>query len=274
MDPIILIGLLVMGSGAGILGAMFGLGGGIIFVPLLMLVFGLAPTEAVAISLVGIVAGSVGASTVLIDRGLSNVRLGLLLEITTAAGATIGAIVATLLEEWILMVIFSVIVIYSAIRMILNPEKIIEPTEEDGGRMVFEYSDEARGEHIRYKVDHVRGGMALCTVAGMISSMTGVGGGAVKVPLMNIYMHVPIKAASATSSYMIGVTAFSGAITYLLGGQVLLDYAAGVAIGAFIGSLVGTYITRRINARHLRKYFSVVLIFMAILVLLQAGGIL
>ena len=267
-------GLVVMGCGAGILGALFGLGGGIIFVPLLMLVFGLAPTEAVAVSLIGIIAGSVGASTVFVDKGLSNVRLGLLLEITTAAGAILGAIVATLLDDKVLMVIFSAIVIYSGIRMILNPEKIVEPTEDSEGKLSFEYRDEAHGDSVRYQVQNVKGGMALCTVAGMISSMTGVGGGAIKVPLMNIYMHVPMKAASATSSYMIGITAFSGAITYFLGGQVLLGYAAGVAIGAFLGSLIGTALARRINGKHLRKYISAVLFVMAFLVLLQAGGIL
>ena len=274
MDPLIMAGLVVMGCGAGILGALFGLGGGIIFVPLLMLVFGLAPTEAVAVSLIGIIAGSVGASTVFVDKGLSNVRLGLLLEITTAAGAILGAIVATLLDDKVLMVIFSAIVIYSGIRMILNPEKIVEPAEDSEGKLSFEYRDEAHGDSIRYQVQNVKGGMALCTVAGMISSMTGVGGGAIKVPLMNIYMHVPMKAASATSSYMIGITAFSGAITYFLGGQVLLGYAAGVAIGAFLGSLIGTALARRINGKHLRKYFSAVLFVMAFLVLLQAGGIL
>ena len=274
MDPLIMAGLVVMGCGAGILGALFGLGGGIIFVPLLMLVFGLAPTEAVAVSLIGIIAGSVGASTVFVDKGLSNVRLGLLLEITTAAGAILGAIVATLLDDKVLMVIFSAIVIYSGIRMILNPEKIVEPAEDSEGKLAFEYRDEAHGDSVRYQVQNVKGGMALCTVAGMISSMTGVGGGAIKVPLMNIYMHVPMKAASATSSYMIGITAFSGAITYFLGGQVLLGYAAGVAIGAFLGSLIGTALARRINGKHLRKYFSAVLFVMAFLVLLQAGGIL
>lgn len=273
MDLVIMAGLLVMGSGAGILGALFGLGGGIIFVPLLMLVFGLAPTEAVAVSLIGIIAGSVGASTVFVDKGLSNVRLGLLMEITTAAGAIIGAIVATYLNDVVLMVIFSAIVIYSGMRMILNPEKIVEPSEDADGMMAFEYRDEANNESVRYEVQNVKGGMAMCTVAGMISSMTGVGGGAVKVPLMNIYMHIPIKAASATSSYMIGITAFSGAITYFLGGQVLLEYAAGVAIGAFVGSLIGTSMARKINGKHLRKYFSLVLFFMAGLVLLQAGGI-
>ena len=274
MDPLIMAGLVVMGCGAGILGALFGLGGGIIFVPLLMLVFGLAPTEAVAVSLIGIIAGSVGASTVFVDKGLSNVRLGLLLEITTAAGAILGAIVATLLDDKVLMVIFSAIVIYSGIRMILNPEKIVEPAEDSEGKLSFEYRDEAHGDSVRYQVQNVKGGMALCTVAGMISSMTGIGGGAIKVPLMNIYMHVPMKAASATSSYMIGITAFSGAITYFLGGQVLLGYAAGVAIGAFLGSLIGTALARRINGKHLRKYFSAVLFVMAFLVLLQAGGIL
>lgn len=274
MDPLIIVGLVVLGLGSGLLGALFGLGGGIIFVPVLMLVFGLAPTEAVAISLIGIIAGSVGASTVFIDRGLSNIRLGLLLEITTAAGAIIGAMVATMLEEWLLMVIFSAIVIYSGIRMILNPEKVVDASDGDGSGLSFEYNDESRGERIGYRVQNVRGGMAMCTVAGMISSMTGVGGGAVKVPVMNLYMHIPMKAASSTSSYMIGITAFSGAMTYFLGGQVLLEYAAGVAIGAFVGSLVGSQLARKMDARSIRKYFSLVLFIMAGLVLLQAGGVL
>ena len=274
MDPVILIGLLVMGAGAGLLGAVFGLGGGIIYVPLLMLLFGQSPNEAVAVSLIGIVAGSVGASTVFVDKGLSNVRLGLLLEITTALGAIVGAVVATLLEDWILMVLFSIIVIYSAIRMVLNPEKTIKPADGAEGPFAFEYTDPQKGEHIEYEVQNVKGGMALCTAAGMISSMTGVGGGAIKVPLMNIHMHVPMKAASSTSSYMIGITAFSGAITYFFAGEVMLAYAACVAIGAFVGSLVGARYARKVPAKHLRKYFSIVLFFMAALVLLQAGGIL
>ncbi|MBO4569529.1 MAG: sulfite exporter TauE/SafE family protein [Candidatus Methanomethylophilaceae archaeon] len=274
MEALILLGLLATGSAAGVLGALFGLGGGIIFVPVLMLAFGLAPTEAVAVSLIGIIAGSVGASTVFVDKGLSNVRLGLMMEITTATGAIIGAIVATYLEEWVLMCVFSAIVIYSALRMILNPEKVVPPSDGADGRFTFEYRDEAIGDEVRYEVQNIKGGMALCTVAGMISSMTGVGGGAVKVPLMNIYMHVPMKAASPTSSYMIGITAFSGAITYFLSGQVLLEYAAGIAIGAFAGSILGTALARRMQTKRLRRYFSILLIAVAVLVLLQAGGIL
>jgi hypothetical protein len=273
MEALILLGLLATGSAAGILGALFGLGGGFIFVPVLMLAFGLAPTEAVAVSLIGIIAGSVGASTVFVDKGAANVRLGLLLEITTAAGAIIGALIAGLLEDWILMCIFSAVVLYSGMRMALNPEKVLEPAEGSDGRFVFSYEGDS-GKEVRYEVQNMKGGMALCTAAGMISSMTGVGGGAIKVPLMNLYMHVPIKAASPTSSYMIGITAFSGAITYFLSGTVLLEYAAGIAIGAFAGSLAGTALSKRIHAKHLRKYFSVLLFVVAVLVLLQAGGIL
>ena len=274
MEPLILAGLIVLGLCSGIFGALFGLGGGVIFVPVLMLIFGLEPTEAVAISLIGIIAGSVGASTVLVDRGLSNVRLGLLLEITTCVGAIAGAIIATYLDSWILMVLFSVIIIYSGIRMIVNPERTVEPSSGEDTPLTFRYRDESVGEDVRYEVQNVGSGMGLCTIAGALSSMTGVGGGAVKVPLMNIHMHVPMKAASSTSSYMIGITAFSGAITYFFAGEVILAYAAYVAIGAFAGSLIGARYARKIPARHLRKYFSIVLFAMAILVLLQAGGIL
>ena len=273
MELLILSGLLLTGSAAGVLGALFGLGGGFIFVPVLMLVFGLAPAEAVAVSLVGIIAGSTGASTVFVDRGSANVRLGLLMEITTAAGAVIGAALAAYLEDWLLMCIFSAVVLYSAARMILDPEKVIAPAENASGRFVFSYKDDG-GRDSAYEVQNVRGGMLLCTAAGMISSMTGVGGGAVKVPLMNLYMHIPIKVASPTSSYMIGITAFSGAITYLLSGQILLEYAAGIAAGAFAGSLAGSAIASRVRTKHLRKYFSALLIAVAVLVLLQAGGIL
>ena len=274
MEPLILAGLIVLGLCSGIFGALFGLGGGVIFVPVLMLIFGLEPTEAVAISLIGIIAGSVGASTVLVDRGLSNVRLGLLLEITTCVGAIAGAIIATYLDSWILMVLFSVIIIYSGIRMIVNPERTVEPSSGEDTPLTFRYRDESVGEDVHYEVQNVGSGMGLCTIAGALSSMTGVGGGAVKVPLMNIHMHVPMKAASSTSSYMIGITAFSGAITYFFAGEVILAYAACVAIGAFAGSLIGARYARKIPARHLRKYFSIVLFAMAILVLLQAGGIL
>jgi len=273
MEIIILLGLIALGAGAGVMGALFGLGGGVIFVPVLMIVFGLAPVEAAAISLVGIVAGSVGASSVFVEKGLANVRLGLLLEVTTTIGAIAGAIIAGYLQDWILTLIFCAVMIYSAIRMIMSPERVVEPKDGEG-RMCFTYKDEANGDDISYEVQNVGKGSLACVFAGMMSSMTGVGGGAIKVPVMNLIMHVPMKAASSTSSYMIGITAFSGAITYFFSGQLDLAFAGGVAIGAFIGAFLGTYAARKIDTRNLRRYFSVVLIIMAVLVLLRVGGIL
>ncbi len=273
MEILILLSLIALGAGAGVMGALFGLGGGVIFVPVLMLAFGMAPAEAAAVSLVGIVAGSVGASSVFVEKGLANVRLGLLLEVTTTAGAIAGALIAGFLQEWALSLIFCGVMIYSGIRIILSPEKVIEPAEGNG-RMSFEYRDESNGDNIRYEVQNVKAGGLACIFAGMLSSMTGVGGGALKVPVMNLIMHIPMKAASSTSSYMIGITAFSGAITYFFSGQLELAFAGGIAIGAFIGALLGSYLARKISTKHLRKYFSVVLFIMSALVLLRVGGIL
>lgn len=273
MEIVILLGLIALGAGAGVMGALFGLGGGVIFVPILMLVFDMAPAEAAAISLVGIVAGSVGASSIFVEKGLANVRLGLLLEVTTTIGAISGALIAGYLQEWVLSLVFCGVMIYSAVRMILSPEKVIEPNG-DGGRMNFHYVDESNGDDISYEVQNVKTGSLACVFAGMLSSMTGVGGGAIKVPVMNLIMHIPMKAASSTSSYMIGITAFSGAITYFFSGELDLAFAGGVAIGAFIGAILGTYLARKADTRHLRRYFSVVLFFMAALVLLRVGGIL
>ena len=273
MELLILLSLIALGAGAGALGAMFGLGGGVIFVPALMLCYGMSPVEAAAVSLVGIIAGSVSASSVYVEKGLANVRLGLLLEVTTTVGAIAGALIAGILEEWVLSLIFCAVMIYSAVRMFMSPERVVEPADGKG-RMSFEYRDEAAGETVPYEVQNVGKGSAACVFAGMMSSMTGVGGGAIKVPAMNLIMHVPMKAASSTSAYMIGITAFSGAITYLINGQLDLGFAGAVAIGAFLGSLAGTYLARKMDTKHLRRYFSVVLIIMAALVLLRVGGIL
>ncbi len=273
MDPVLILALISVGIFAGTIGAIFGLGGGIIFVPFLTMIFGLAANQAIAVSLIGIVATSVGASSTYIKEGKANVRLGILLELTTSVGAIIGALLAGIMANWILLCIFSLVLIYSAIHMMRHEEHIIENTEEFSGPMVFPYVDDY-GKIGRYKIDNLRIGLAGCAGAGILASMTGVGGGAIKVPLMNIHMHVPIKTASATSSYMIGITAFSGAIIFLMNGHVILDYAAGIAIGAFLGALIGTQFSKRIKANNLRKYFALILLIIAVLELLKSGGIL
>ncbi len=272
MEPLLLVALLLIGVFAGAFGAVFGLGGGIILIPVMTILFGLDPTSAAAASLVGIVATSAGATTRSLKKGTTNVRLGLMLEITTSIGAIVGAAVAIYLEDWILMVFFAMVMLYSGIKMAISPERAVEESDEEG-MMTFAYKDAAEGDaEKRYTVKNVKSGLGLCVIAGAISSITGVGGGAVKVPLMNIHMHVPIKVASTTSSYMIGITAFSGAVIYLAAGQVMLDVAAAVAIGTYVGATIGARIAEKVHTASLKKYMSVVFFFVCITMLLKAGG--
>ena len=266
MEPFLLLTLLLIAVGAGVIGALFGLGGGIIFIPVLTILYGLDATAAAA-SLVGIVATSTGSASGYVRKGVSNIRLGMMMEITTCAGAIIGAAVAIYLDNTVLLVIFSCVMLYSGFKMAVSPEKLTVEHEE-GDPMTFEYEDPTADP------PRQKSGMALCTVAGAVSSMTGVGGGAIKVPLMNIHMHVPVKVASATSSYMIGITAFSGAVIYFIHGDILLDVAAAVAVGAYVGALIGTRIASKVNAKSLKRYMSVVFFAIAAIMFCEAGGIL
>ena len=270
MEILLLFAILAIGLGAGLLGSLFGIGGGLFIVPALTLLFGLSPTEAAAASLVGIVATSVGGTVYYLDKGVTNIRLGLLLEISTVIGAVIGAAVSGYLEEWLIMSIFTAVIVISGIRMILNRSADV-PGKDDGE---FVMHDIRTGEDVRYDIENVPGGFALCSVAGVISSLTGVGGGVIKVPIMNMMMGVPIKAATATSSYMIGITAFSGALIYFLNGQVLLDVAAFVAVGTFIGAVAGSRISRVFDGSSMKKYFSLIVFVIAALMILRIGGIL
>ncbi len=274
MEPVLILILVAVGMGASIIGTIFGLGGGIIFIPVLTVGLGLAASEAVAVSLVGIIATSTGAASHYVKTGLTNVRLGLLLEVTTSVGAMAGAMLAAYVSNWILLLAFACVLIYSAANMIFRKEKVIECSEDEEDGMAFPYEDGKCSTTGRYKVANVKSGLAICTGAGVLSSMTGVGGGAIKVPLMNVHMHVPMKIASATSSYMIGITAFSGAIVFFIHGNLLLDYAAAIAVGALVGSFIGTWVSKKIDAGPMRKYFSILLIAIAAIILLEAGGVL
>ena len=265
--------LLLIGIFAGAFGAVFGLGGGIILIPVMTILFGLGATEAAAASLIGIVATSAGAASRGLRKSTANIRLGLMLEITTSIGAIVGAAIAVYLADWALFLIFAAIMLYSGVKMALAPERSEIPEDAPDGMMTFEYRDAADGDKTkRYEVQNVRSGLGMCVAAGMISSMTGVGGGSVKVPLMNIHMHIPVKVASATSSYMIGITAFSGAVIYLAAGQVLLDVAAAVSIGTYVGALTGAKIAERVQTATFKRYLSAVFFFVCFTMILKAGG--
>lgn len=267
-----MIGLILLGVVAGVLGSLFGVGGGIVYIPVLTIIYNLPATEAAAISLIGIIATSAGASAYYAEKGVANIRIGLYLEIGTAIGAIAGALVAAYIQDWILMVVFSVFLFINAARMILSKGRDCETKDPKDAE--FDFVDLKTNETLGYDLEHKTAGTVICIAAGAYSSMTGVGGGVIKVPVMNNFMGVPLKAATATSSYMIGITAFSGAVIYLITGNVLLDYAAFVAIGSFLGMVVGTRISKKFDTAALKKYFSIVLIASALSMLLKAGGIL
>jgi len=273
MDVVLILGLIILSIAAGLIGSVFGLGGGIIVVPVLTILYDMPAAEAAAVSLVAIAAISSTSASSLIKSRMTNVRVGIRLEVAAAAGAVIGAVIALYVESWILATCFAMVLIYSAIYMFLRPER---PISNDGTPAAddFVYHDAKTNEDIRYNVRNVGTGMLGFMAAGITSALSGVGGGTIKIPIMNVHMRIPIKVATATSSYVIGITAFSGAAVYLLSGILDIETAAFVTIGAFAGALMGLKLLPKINAGALRRYFSVLLLFLAAVMLLNTGGLL
>ena len=271
MDPVLILGLIVLSMTAGLIGSLFGLGGGIIVVPVLTVLYDMSTVDAIAVSLAAIAAVSSASASALVKKRVANVRIGLRLEVAAAAGAVVGAAVALyVVQSWVLALCFAAVLIYSAAYMILRPER----PHESGALDDFAYRDPKTGNEVRYGIRNTGTGMIGFAVAGITSALTGVGGGAVKVPIMNAHMGIPVKVATATGSYVVGITAFSGAAVYLLSGVLDVQVAAIVILGAFTGSLIGLRVLPRIDAPAMRRYFSIVLIFLASVMILNAGGIL
>jgi len=273
MDPALILGLIILSLIAGLIGSLFGLGGGIIVVPVLTVLYKMETMDAIAISLAAIAAVSAASASVLVRNKVANVRIGLRLEVAAAVGAMIGAIIALyVMESWVLALCFAAVMIYSAAYMFLRPERLHDPSgdrDED-----FVHCDPRTGNEIHYSVRNTGTGMMGFAVAGVASALTGVGGGAIKVPIMNVHMGIPMKVATATSSYVIGITAFSGAAVYLLSGVLDVLTAAVVILGAFIGSHIGLRILPKLDTSSMRRYFSTVLIVLAVVMILNAGGML
>jgi uncharacterized membrane protein YfcA len=192
------------------------------------------------------------------------------LEIGTTIGAIMGALLAAHMEGWILSVIFIIFILFNAGRMAFGHSKDCGYEE---GNHEFTVQDPQSGKVIGYDLQRKGLGTVTCVVAGLYSSMTGVGGGVIKVPIMNSMMGVPMKVATSTSSYMIGITAFSGSIIYLIDGTILLDYAVFTAIGSFLGMLIGTRVSEYLDTSAIKKYFSIVLVGSALSVFLKLMGV-
>jgi hypothetical protein len=260
--------LVAGGIGTGVFGALLGLGGGLLIVPLLTLGFGLAFREAVAVSLLAVITTSSATAAVYLARGTANLRLGMTLELLTALGALVGGLVAFALEERFLAGLFAVLLAYVAISMARRRDgEPVDPSAlpaEDAADPPVPGGYMATLGGPGYEVHRLPLGLVLSAFAGLQSALLGVGGGIVKVPAMHLVMGVPLRVATATSNLTIGVTASASAVLYLLRGAVDPYVAGPVVVGVFIGATVASRLAHRVPLRLLRWLFVLVLGFVAI----------
>lgn len=267
---------------AGAFGSVLGIGGGLFIIPSLTLFLGVHLKTAIAASAVAVIATSLGGGNVYVRKHLADIRLGLLLALATAPGAVVGAKVATLVSPRVLAAVFAVVLGASAYRMytsIRSTSSAVPPedleTEDRGLRFRGEYFETSTGEMIQYRVSRVPIGVVTSVVAGLISGMLGVGGGIVQVPVMNLLMRVPIKVATTTSTYIIGITAMAGAFVYYNHRPSFVDpaLAVPVTIGVFIGASIGSRVLGSLSQAALRNTFTVVLAVYTIQMALRVFGI-
>lgn len=253
---------------AGILGSLLGLGGGIIIVPTLTLLFRIDIHYAIGASIVSVIATSSGAAAAYVRERMTNLRVAMVLELATTAGALTGAYLAGQLQVRWLYVIFGVVMGYSALMMFrkryqIAGEEIIAAPWADYLKLHSSYYDEAAGREIVYRVARTRVGLGLMYIAGIVSGLLGIGSGALKVPAMDLAMRLPIKVSTATSNFMIGVTAAASAGVYFARGDIDPFIAAPVATGVLIGAVLGSRLLGRLQSTTIRLVFVAVLLWVS-----------
>ncbi len=272
MTILVFTGLVAVSSfSAGLVGALTGLGGGVVLVPLLTIAFGVDIRYAIGASLVSVIATSSGAAAAYVREGYSNVRIGMFLEIATTAGAILGAMLATLVPARIIAVIFGVVLLASA--YLSGRKQREQPTAEECGTL----SDKLRlsGSYPTpsgpksYYVCNVPAGFSIMFTAGTLSGLLGIGSGALKVLAMDQAMRIPFKVSTTTSNFMIGVTAAASAGLYLSRGYIDPGLAMPVMLGVLAGSLTGAKLLVKAKTKSLRLIFSVVIVALGIEMILN-----
>ena len=252
---------------AGFLGALLGLGGGLIVVPVLTLLLHVDIRLAIGASIVSVIATSSGAAAAYVRDRMANMRVAMFLELGTTAGAITGAYLAGVVHPRLLFILFGLIVGYSALTMLRDRHRDENETEVGPWARVLKlqssYFDKASGEEIAYQPVRARIGLALMYIAGTVSGLLGIGSGGLKVPAMDLAMELPIKVSTATSNFMIGVTAAASAGVYFSRGQIDPFIAAPVAVGVLAGAFAGSHTLGRIGSRSVRVIFVIVLTLIA-----------
>lgn len=275
--------LLLTGSAVGVLGAILGIGGGIFLVPALVLIFHIPVHHAVATSIVSVIATSSAAASTNVEKGLVNTRLGMTLEVATVLGAMSGALTARWLSEATLLRIFAVVLLVVAVLLGWKSSKgkraairnsqytILDDPPNDPGLLGACFYDPAERRQISYRVRRAPLGFLASLVAGNLSGLLGVGGGFIKVPVIHLVCGVPMKAATATSNFMIGVTAVASAFIYFGRGEVRPALTTAVILGVLVGSFTGAVVNQRLPGRLVQAVFAVFLLPVAWQMFVRAG---
>jgi uncharacterized protein len=253
--------LLAIGSlVAGFLGSLTGLGGGVVIVPLLVLVFGVDVRYAIGASLVSVIATSCGAAAAYVREGYSNVRVGMFLEVATTIGALCGAFIAPHVPVPVIAVTFGVVLLYGALQSARPRAERQTDRRRDSLAVALRLDSTypTPAGLVAYQVSRVAGGFSLMWVAGVLSGLLGIGSGAVKVLAMDRLMRLPFKVSATTSNFMIGVTAAASAGVYLNRGYVDPGLAMPITLGVLAGSTAGARVLTTARSFWLRRVFLVV----------------
>jgi uncharacterized membrane protein YfcA len=272
--------LFAVSIAASALGGALGMASGIFIVPILTMFGGLNIRAAVAASIVSVIACSCGSAAPFLKSGLTNVRVAIVLEVATTLGALTGVLLTGILSAPFLYVLFATVLLVSASQMMARRYEIVGETDatelRDWAtvlRLHSSYPDHALGRDISYRVRRVPLGLALMYGAGVISALLGIGSGVLKIPAMDTALRLPIKVSSATSNFMIGVTAAASGVAYFARGDIHPETAGPVALGSVLGALLGARFVMTVSGDKLRLFFVVVLVALAAQMLLSVLGI-
>ncbi|GKX68181.1 sulfite exporter TauE/SafE family protein [Inconstantimicrobium mannanitabidum] len=275
---IIILQIFLISILAGVLGSILGLGGGIIITPVLTLLFGVDIKYAIGASIVSVIATSSGAAIAYIKDRITNIRIGMFLEIGTTTGAITGAFLSGIISTKYLYIIFGLLLLYSAVAMLKKskdelPKDVVTHPMAEKLKLNGEYYDKVLQKQVQYNVAGVYGGFGMMYVAGVISGLLGIGSGIFKVMAMDIFMKLPLKVSSATSNFMIGVTAAASAGVYLLRGNIDPKISAPVALGVLFGATIGTRIMQNLKSKTIRKIFIPIVAYVSIQMIIKGMGV-
>lgn len=251
---------------AGLLGSLTGLGGGVVIIPLLTLCFGVDFHYAVGAALVSSIATSSGSGSAYVKEGITNIRLGMVLEIATTIGAVAGAVVAIWMNNSIISIIYGGVLALTAVMQQVKHDRHEHVVGSPLARRLklFGTFPQKDGTKQYYELTNVGGGFSVMLLAGMLSGILGIGSGVLKVIAMDGIMKVPFKVSTTTSNFMMGVTACASAVVYIQRGNIVPGLALPVLIGVLFGALTGAKLLKRLDVSLLRKIFAIAILAVAV----------